>query len=63
MIPEPNRPAPKSIVCFVAGTPLLTPEGHKPIEDLKPGDFIQTQPDDDKADDEGPEPPRWWEHN
>jgi hypothetical protein len=46
--PRPNYP----ILGFVAGTPLLTPSGHKPIEDIKPGDMIQTQPDDDHADDE-----------
>ncbi len=26
--------------CFVAGTPLLTPDGSKPIEQFKPGDAI-----------------------
>jgi hypothetical protein len=26
--------------CFVAGTPLLTPEGPRPINELKPGDAI-----------------------
>ena len=26
--------------CFVAGTPILTPEGSKPIEELKPGDRV-----------------------
>jgi RHS repeat-associated protein len=26
--------------CFLAGTPLLTPDGHKPIEQFRPGDLI-----------------------
>jgi RHS repeat-associated protein len=26
--------------CFVAGTPILTPDGHKFIEDLRPGDLV-----------------------
>jgi hypothetical protein len=65
--PRPNFP----ILGFVAGTPLLTPEGVKRIEDIKPGDIIQSgpdgeQPDDDQGDHE-PEPhdnePRWWERN
>jgi hypothetical protein len=40
MTPEPNPP----ILDFVAGTPLLTPEGHKPIEQLRLGDMIQARP-------------------
>jgi hypothetical protein len=58
--PHHDRP----ILGFVAGTPLLTPDGLKRIEDIKPGDLIQTQPDDDQGD-EQPEDdePRWWERN
>jgi hypothetical protein len=60
--PRPNFP----ILGFVAGTPILTADGPKRIEDIKPGDLIQTQPDDDHADDK-PEAhhdePRWWESN
>ncbi len=26
--------------CFAAGTPLLTPDGSRPIEQFKPGDFV-----------------------
>lgn len=70
MTPESNRPAPRPIYGFIAGTPLLMPDGLKPIEELRPGDFIQSgpdteQPDDDQGGDEydGPEPPRWWEEN
>lgn len=33
--------------CFVAGTPLLTPNGHKPIEDFRPGDLILSRSDKD----------------
>lgn len=32
--------------CFVAGTPLLTPEGAKAIEDFKAGDYILSRPED-----------------
>jgi RHS repeat-associated protein len=28
------------VSCFAAGTPFLTPDGHKRIEDFKPGDLI-----------------------
>lgn len=66
MIPDQNRP----ILGFVAGTPLLTADGLKRIEDIKPGDMIQVQPDDDQADDDphvhdgqGDGEPRWWERN
>jgi len=27
-------------ICFAAGTPVLTPEGEKPIEQLKAGDYV-----------------------
>jgi hypothetical protein len=46
--PRPNFP----VIGFVGGTPLLTPSGVKRIEDIKPGDVIQTQPDDDQAGDD-----------
>lgn len=56
------------ILGFAAGTPLLTPNGPKRIEDIKPGDIIQVQPDDDQADDEphaheDDDELRWWECN
>jgi hypothetical protein len=31
--------------CFVAGTPLLTPDGEKPIEDFRAGDQILSRPE------------------
>ncbi len=31
--------------CFAAGTPLLTPDGDKPIEEFKIGDLILTAPE------------------
>jgi hypothetical protein len=33
--------------CFAAGTPILTPDGSKLIEDIRPGDWVMTAPDDD----------------
>ncbi len=33
--------------CFAAGTPLLTPEGSKPIEQFKKGDWILSAPHND----------------
>ena len=33
--------------CFVAGTPLLTPEGSKAIEQFHPGDLILTRDEND----------------
>ncbi len=35
---------PMPIFGFVAGTPIRTPEGSKPIEDVKPGDLIGSAP-------------------
>ena len=31
--------------CFVAGTPVLTPQGARSIEDLKPGDKVYSRPE------------------
>jgi hypothetical protein len=62
----PDQPRPSfPILGFVAGTPILTAQGPVPIEDLKPGDLIETQPGDDQADDkpEAHDEPRWWESN
>ncbi len=33
--------------CFAAGTPILTLQGSKLIEDIRPGDWVITAPDDD----------------
>src|SRR5262249_33941142 len=32
---------------FAAGTPLLTPDGEKPIEQFQPGDLVLAAPEDD----------------
>lgn len=65
---KPPNDASNPILGFATGTPLLTPEGHKSIEQLRPGDLIQTQPDNQGDDvyngdlDHDPDP-RWWERN
>lgn len=69
--PMPDHPRPNfPVIGFAAGTPILTPEGSKPIEDIRPGDLIQTQPDDcednheEECDgDRTDEDERWWEWN
>lgn len=35
--------------CFVAGTPVLTPDGEKPIEQLRPGDLVLSRNQRDLA--------------
>ena len=35
--------------CFAAGTPVLTPEGAKPIEQLKAGDFVLSKDEHNEA--------------
>ena len=40
------------VVCFVAGTPILTPSGYVRVEDLKTGDHVVTR-------DNGPKAIRW----
>ena len=42
-------------VCFAAGTPVLTPDGTKPIEQIKVGDLVLSAPEDDL---DGPVQPR-----
>lgn len=41
-----------SIPCFVAGTRIRTPYGDRPVEDLMPGDLVDTR-------DDGAQPIRW----
>jgi hypothetical protein len=45
-MPEQSPPngTPSPIYGFVAGTPILTADGSKPIEQLRPGDVIQARP-------------------
>ncbi|MBE1291273.1 MAG: hypothetical protein GJ677_02165 [Rhodobacteraceae bacterium] len=40
------------VVCFTTGTMILTPNGERPIESLKPGDLVSTM-------DNGPQPIVW----
>ena len=42
--------------CFAAGTPILTPNGAKPIEQFRPGDWVLSCPEDDPE--ASPEPRR-----
>jgi hypothetical protein len=42
----------KDIPCFVAGTMIATPDGERPVEELRPGDLVLTK-------DDGPQPLRW----
>ena len=37
---KPEKNHPWSDVCFVAGTPVLTPSGYVPVETLRPGDEV-----------------------
>ncbi|MEM1373701.1 MAG: Hint domain-containing protein [Pseudomonadota bacterium] len=39
-------------ICFDAGCPILTPEGYRPVEELRAGDYLQTA-------DNGAEPILW----
>ncbi len=41
-----------SVPCFVAGTLIRTPHGERLVEDLMPGDLVDTR-------DDGPQPIRW----
>lgn len=43
------------IVCFTAGTRILTANGPVPVEDLRPGEMVLTR-------DRGPQPLRWAGH-
>ncbi len=40
------------LICYVRGTRILTPDGERPIEDLRPGDLVTTR-------DNGAQPIRW----
>ena len=44
--------SPGGVICFTPGTRIITPEGTKRIEDLRPGDRIQTK-------DNGPQDVLW----
>jgi hypothetical protein len=70
--PTPDQPRPiYPFLGFVAGTPIRTPDGSVPIESIKPGDLIQTHPDDsednhepeDRDDDRTGEDARWCDWN
>ena len=40
---NPMGPDSGGVICFTHGTHILTPEGAKPVEDLRPGDHVQTK--------------------
>ena len=35
--------------CFAAGTPLLTPEGYKPVEQFRAGDWVLAAPESSRG--------------
>ncbi|QFT93752.1 Hemolysin, chromosomal [Roseovarius sp. THAF9] len=45
----------ENIICFTPGTRILTPQGERAIETLRPGDLVITR-------DNGPQPIRWLGH-
>jgi len=49
MSPEPDRPH-RPIFGFATGSAILTADGPKRMEDIKPGDMIQVQLDDGQRD-------------
>jgi hypothetical protein len=42
----------ENIICFTPGARILTPQGERPVESLRPGDMVITR-------DHGPQPLRW----
>lgn len=52
LVYETVNPGDTGLVCFVAGTRILTPSGQRPIESLVKGDLVITR-------DHGPLPVRW----
>lgn len=49
---------PRPFLGFAAGTPILTADGTTPIDQLRPGDLLESAPDDPDTDPED-EPPPW----
>ena len=43
LCPVAGRASPGGVICFAQSTRILTPDGTKRIEDLRPGDSIQTK--------------------
>lgn len=43
--PEALRRPEPGVICFTPGTLIDTPEGRRPVEALRPGDFVQTRDD------------------
>jgi intein/homing endonuclease len=54
---SPPNGIPRLVLGFAAGTPILTPDGPIPIEELRPGDFILLGPDGSPAADQGADQP------
>ncbi len=41
--PADGKPTPGGVICFTPGTRIMTPAGSRRIEDLRPGDSLQTK--------------------
>lgn len=48
----PGETAHGGVICFTAGTRIATPEGFRPVEELREGDLVQTK-------DDGAQPVQW----
>ena len=49
------KQSPGGVICFTPGTRIKTPDGTRPIEDMRPGDVLQTK-------DNGPQQILWTGH-
>ncbi len=50
--PSPRHSDASRVICFAAGTMIDTPQGRRPVQDLREGDYLTTL-------DDGPQPVLW----